>query len=161
LTLRTAIDPRDGSFSISKICIFAEKFYPADFSEQERTQLQYQLPHFQLDICNHPDLKILLSLADLTSELVKTGKAFMYPRVYRLMRLVMTLLVSTATTERAFSTMKLIKTRLRNRMGDGFLRDYMVVYIEKEIAEKFTSDEIINMYDLLGSRRAKLKLIEM
>jgi hAT family C-terminal dimerisation region len=111
LTLCTAIDPRDGSFSISKICIFAEKFYPADFSEQERTRLQYQLPHFQLDICNHPDLKILLSLADLTSELVKTGKAFMYPRVYRLMRLVMTLLVSTATTERAFSTMKLIKTR--------------------------------------------------
>jgi hypothetical protein len=46
-------------------------------------------------------------------------------------------------------------------MGDYFLRDYMVVYIEKEIVEKFSSDEIIDMYDLLGSRRAKLKLIEM
>jgi hypothetical protein len=40
-------------------------------------------------------------------------------------------------------------------MRDNFLHDYMVVYIEKEITEKFTSDEIIDMYDLLGSRRAK------
>jgi hypothetical protein len=36
----------------------------------------------------------------------------------------------------------------------------MIVYIEKEITEKFTSDEIIDIYDLLGSR-AKLKLIKM
>jgi hypothetical protein len=37
----------------------------------------------------------------------------------------------------------------------------MVVYIEKEIGEKFTCNEIIDIYDLLGSHRAKLKLIEM
>jgi hypothetical protein len=37
----------------------------------------------------------------------------------------------------------------------------MVVYIEKKITEKFTSDEIIIMYDLLGSRRIKLKLTKM
>jgi hypothetical protein len=33
----------------------------------------------------------------------------------------------------------------------------MVVYIEKEIAEKFTSNKIINIFDLLGSRKSKLK----
>jgi hAT family C-terminal dimerisation region len=57
---------------------------------------------------------------------------------------VITLPVSAATTERAFSAMKLIKTGLQNKMGDDFLRDYMVVYIENKIVEKFTSDEIIN-----------------
>ena len=46
--------------------------------------------------------------------------------------------VSTATTERAFSTMKLLKTRFRNRMEDEFLADNMIVYIEKEIAGNFT-----------------------
>lgn len=161
LTLSASLDPRYDSFNISNICILAEKFYPADFSDQERAQLECQLPHFQLDICSDPDLKGLPSLADLTSGLVKTGKASIYPMVDRIMRLVITLPVSTATTERSFSAMKLIKTGPRNRMGDGFLRDYMVVYIEKEIAAKFTSNEIIDMYDLLGSRRAKLKLIEM
>jgi hypothetical protein len=35
------------------------------------------------------------------------------------------------------------------------------VYIEKEIAERFTSDEIIKLYDFFwGSCRVKFKLIE-
>jgi hAT family C-terminal dimerisation region len=161
LTLSIALDPRDSSFSISKICTLVEKFYPADFSDQERAQLKRQLPHYQIDIRTHSDLQNSSSLADLTSRLVKVGKASIYPMVDRLLRLVITLPISTATTERAFSAMKLIKTGLRNRMGDDFLRDYMVVYIEKEIAEKFTSDEIINTFDLLGSRRSKLRLVEM
>ena len=38
---------------------------------------------------------------------------------------------------------------------------YEDMLIKKEIAARFTSDQIIDMYDLLGSRRAKLKLIEM
>ncbi|XP_057443819.1 uncharacterized protein LOC130735968 [Lotus japonicus] len=54
-----------------------------------------------------------------------------------------------ATTERAFSAMKVIKTRLRNKMEDDFLTDYMVVYIEKEIAEKYTSFIFIYNVDAL------------
>ena len=80
--------------------------------------------------------------------------------VDRLLWLVITLPVSTATTEQAFSAMKLVKTCLRNRMGDDFLRHYMVVYIGKEIAAKITSDEIINLFDT-GGRRAEYKLIDM
>jgi hypothetical protein len=161
LTLSIALDSRDSSFSISKIYTLMKKIYPADFSDRERAQLKSQLPHYQIDIRIHSDLQNSSSFADLTSRLVKVGKTSIYPMVDRLLRLVITLLISTATTERAFSAMKLIKTGLRNRMGDGFLRDYMVVYIEKEIAEKFTSDEIINTFDLLGSRRSKLKLVEI
>ncbi|XP_050157457.1 uncharacterized protein LOC126631338 [Malus sylvestris] len=41
-----------------------------------------------------------------------------------------------STTERAFSAMNLIKTRRRNKMESEFLADSMVVYIEKELAEK-------------------------
>ena len=80
--------------------------------------------------------------------------------VDRLLRLVITLPVSTATTERAFLAMKLVKTRLRNKMGDEFLRHYMVVYVGKEIAAKITSDEIIDLFDT-GSRRSEFKLIDM
>ena len=80
--------------------------------------------------------------------------------VDRLLRLVITLPVSTATTERAFSAMKLIKTRLRNRMGDDYLRNYMILYIGKEIAAKISSDEIIELFDT-GGRKAEFKLIDM
>ncbi|KAJ3699800.1 hypothetical protein LUZ61_003505 [Rhynchospora tenuis] len=159
LTLAAGLDPRNSkSFDIGEICLLVERFYPADFSNQDRDQLECQLSHYAIDVCNHPDLQISSCLADLTRRLVQTGKFTIYPMVDRLLRLIMTLPVSTATTERAFSAMKLIKTDLRNRMGDGYFRDYMIVYIEKEIAKKFTSDEIIDLYDLLGSRRAKLKL---
>jgi hypothetical protein len=40
--------------------------------------------------------------------------------------------------------MKIVKTRLRNRIEDDFLVNYLIVYIEKEIAERFTIDMIID-----------------
>ncbi|KAJ1278816.1 hypothetical protein BS78_04G107800, partial [Paspalum vaginatum] len=53
----------------------------------------------------------------------------------------LTLPVSTATVERPFSAMRLVKTRLWNKMGDDFLRYYMIVYIEKELAGKISADD--------------------
>ena len=75
----------------------------------------------------------------------------------RLIQLVVTLPVSTATTERVFSAMKLVKTRLRNKMEDGFLRDFLIIYIEKEIAMEFTTDELIDDFDAIQTHRAKFK----
>lgn len=76
--------------------------------------------------------------------------------VGRLIRLVLTLPDSTATTERAFSIMKILKTRRRNKMEDGFLRDCMSLYIEKEIAMMFTTDSIID--DLYAKKDRKVRL---
>jgi hypothetical protein len=67
--------------------------------------LKSQLPHYQIDIRTHSDLQNSSSLADLTSRLVKVGKASIYPMVDRLLRLVITLPIS---------AMKLIKTGLQN-----------------------------------------------
>ena len=71
----------------------------------------------------------------------------------RLIRLVLTLPVSTATTEQAFSVMKLLKTRLRNRMEDELLADNMIVYIEKEIARNFTIEMIMDEFYSMKNRR--------
>ncbi|KAL6885519.1 hypothetical protein ACP4OV_010298 [Aristida adscensionis] len=46
------------------------KYYPADFSSKKRTQLA-QLPHFEFDVCNHPDLIMLQSLAVITKGIVQ------------------------------------------------------------------------------------------
>ena len=67
--------------------------------------------------------------------------------IYSLLKGLTTLPVSTATTERAFSAMKLVKTRLRNKMEDGFLRDCLLIYIEKEIAVGISTDAIIDEFD--------------
>ena len=69
----------------------------------------------------------------------------------RLIRLVLTLPVSTVTMERAFSAMKLLKTRLRNKMKDDFLRDCMIVYIER------VTDSIIDNLYAKKNRKVRLK----
>lgn len=74
----------------------------------------------------------LKGLDDLSKELVKTKKHFNYPLVFRLVKFALLLLVTTATVERAFSTMKLIKNELRNQMDDGFMSSCMVPYVEKK-----------------------------
>jgi len=48
-----------------------------------------------------------------------------------LLRLVLTLSISTATVERIFPGMKVMKTRLGTTMGDGFARDCLVIYIRR------------------------------
>ena len=71
----------------------------------------------------------------------------------KLIRLVLTLPISTATTERAFSVMKLLKTKLHNRMEDEFLADNMIVYIEKEIAGNFTIEMIMDEFYSMKNHR--------
>jgi hypothetical protein len=97
------------------------------------------------------------SIAELCQGLVETEKSTIYPLVDRLIRLILTLPVSTATTERAFSAMKIVKIKLRNLIEDDFLANYLIVYIEKEIAERFTSDMIIDDFYSMKERRAQLK----
>ena len=72
------------------------------------------------------------------------GKSVSYPLVDRLLHLVLTLPVSTTTTERAFCVMEIIKTTLRNRLEGDFLTNYIILYIEKEIAKNLSVDMIID-----------------
>jgi len=64
----------------------------------------------------------------------------------RLIRLILTLLVFTATTEQTFSAMKHVKTVLRNKMKEEFLADSMMIYIELELAEDIDSNSIIDEF---------------
>ena len=61
--------------------------------------------------------------------------------------------MSRAIGERALSAMKIVKTRLHNKMEDKFLSDNLVVYIEKEIAENFTTDSILDDFRSLKEHK--------
>jgi hypothetical protein len=51
--------------------------------------------------------------------------------------------------------MKVLKTRLRNKMEDEFLANNLVIYIEKEIFESVSSDVILDDFVSLKSRRVQ------
>ena len=65
--------------------------------------------------------------------------------LYLLIKLVFVLLVATATVERAFFTMNIIKADLRNKMGDDFLTDFLVCYVEKMFLEELIIKELFNI----------------
>jgi hypothetical protein len=155
LTLSLALDPKDGykSFKIDDICSLAEVYYPLDFSEQEKINWGFQLKYFELDVHNDLKLQNLSSVAELCQGSAETGKSKTYYFIDRLIHLVLTLPVSTATIERAFSAMKIVKTTLRNKMEDEFLVNSLVVYIETEIAESFNLDSILDDFVSLKGRK--------
>ena len=70
-----------------------------------------------------------------------------------MVKLVLTLPVSIATTERAFSAMNVIKTDLHNKMEDEFLSDAMMLYNERDIAATISTDSIIDDFEDLKRRR--------
>lgn len=49
--------------------------------------------------------------------------------------------------------MKIIMTRLHNKMGDDFFVDYLVIYIEKKILENFIINSIIDEFSSMKQRR--------
>ena len=59
------------------------------------------------------------------------------------MKLVLIILVATATVERSFSAMKYIKNEPRYRMRDQWMNDCLVVYIERDIACSINNETIM------------------
>ncbi|XP_074381824.1 uncharacterized protein LOC141723813 isoform X2 [Apium graveolens] len=106
LTLTSALDPKDNfrSFKAEDIYKLAEKFYPGDFSEQKLHYLRNQLEHYKLDVIHHTSFQNMTTINKLCRGLVETNKVQHYNLIDQLIRLVLTLPVSTATAERSFST---------------------------------------------------------
>ncbi|XP_059635467.1 uncharacterized protein LOC132277645 [Cornus florida] len=159
LTFSSALDPSDSfkSFNMENICNLAEKFYHWDFTHQDLKVLKIQLMHYQLDVPSDHEFQNTSSLTDLCRKLVVRRKSKCYPLVDGLIRLVLTLPVSTTTTERAFSGMKRVKTAQRSTMGDEFLADCMTVNFEQDLVWKINLESIINEFESLKTRRAQLK----
>ncbi|XP_059629771.1 uncharacterized protein LOC132272687 [Cornus florida] len=160
LILGTTLDPKDvyKSFKVDDICDLAKKFYPKDFQD-EMHALKSQLEHYKIDVLHHPSFQNLSTISDLCKMLAKTRKRETYYLIDRLIRLILTLFVSTATTERAFSAMKRVKTKLCNKMADEFLADCMILNIERELAEDIDIDSVVNEFDSLKDRRVHLQQV--
>ena len=85
--------------------------------------------------------------------MVRTRKLEYYLLICRVVKLVLTLPVSTATTERAFSATNVIKTDFHNKMEDEFLSDAMMLFIERDIAATISTDSTIDDFEDLKRRR--------
>ena len=61
--------------------------------------------------------------------------------------------MATILVERIFSVMSIVKTDLRNKMGDEWLNHSMICYTEKEIFRSIRNDKIIKQFEDMKTRR--------
>ncbi|CAM8925564.1 unnamed protein product [Rhodiola kirilowii] len=155
IILSSTLDPKEmrTTLRVDDICKLVEKFYPTDFDEDERISLRMELQHFEL-VRQLPDFNTLTEIYELCKWLTGTRKSNMFPLLYKVITLILTLPVSTATTERSFSRMSIVKNALRNKMEDDLLSDCLVVNIEKQIAKTFSTDLIIDDFRDMETRRS-------
>ena len=64
-------------------------------------------------------------------------------RVFLSLKLALILPVSTATVERVFSGLYLVRNQTRNRMCDELLNDCLVTFLEREIFSNISEDDIV------------------
>ena len=98
----------------------------------------------------------LQGVSELAEKLVNTRKHETYPLVYLLMKLALILPVATTIVERSFSAIKYIKNELRNRIGDWWMNDCLIVYIEKDVTCSIDNETIMQRFQNMKTRRRKL-----
>ncbi|CAH9140347.1 unnamed protein product [Cuscuta epithymum] len=151
------LSPQDSfsAFEKNKLLRLTE-FYPQDFSPSDVCILKDQLESYIFDVRSNALFNDLKGLGDLAEKLVETKKHKVFPLVYKLLTLALILPVATASVERVFSAMNIVKDRLSNRMSDDWLNDRLTVYVEKDIFLKIDNDVIIERYQSMKTRREQL-----
>ncbi|XP_071713304.1 uncharacterized protein [Rutidosis leptorrhynchoides] len=157
LSCMAALHPRD-SFSMfdSPKLIRLCEFYPKDFSRAEIIELKDQLEVYHLSVRKDPRFANLNGIADLARVMVETRKYLSYPLLYRLLKLALVLPVATATVERCFSAMKIVKSNLRNRIGEEFLNACVICVVEREALAKVKDEDVLQRFQNMRLHRGKV-----
>ena len=92
----------------------------------------------------YKDCYVLLELKPLSSA---------FPNLSKLVRIAMTIAVSTAQCERSFSTLKLVKGHLQSTMGDERLANMAILSIEHEISAGINLEDVVTEFSGLDNNR--------
>ncbi|XP_066320149.1 uncharacterized protein [Miscanthus floridulus] len=140
------------SFDAQKVRRLAE-FYPKDFSNNDLLKLELQLDNYIDDMRQDASFQGLDNIVDLSVKLVETKRHKVYDMVYLLLKLILLLPVATASVERVFSALVIVKTKSRNKIGDTVLDDCLVTFIERDIFFQVNEDDIMETFMSLRKRR--------
>ncbi|XP_057441859.1 uncharacterized protein LOC130733649 [Lotus japonicus] len=153
----SCLDPKDSfsKFNVDKLAHLAN-IYHADFSNDDRGTIKVQLATYVLQVKSHASFSTCDNVASLAMKMVQTDKHLLFPLVYKLIELALILPVSTASVERAFSAMKIIKSKLRNKINDEWFNDLMICYIEREIFQSLNDVDILRTFAAKKTRRMHL-----
>ena len=108
--------------------------------------LDNQLETYIHDMQSTEEFSVFRGMGQLVEKMIEMKKNVSYLLIYSLVTLTLILLVATATVERAFSAMNIIKNQLRYQIGDQWMNDCLVTYIEKDIFKTIKCEEIMQRF---------------
>jgi hypothetical protein len=122
---------------------YVKEFYGDDF-DVDRLVLHRNM---LLDIAQTKHVR-LNNVEDIVSFIISHCESVkdMIPEIVKLLKIVMTIPVSTCTAERSFSALRRIKTYLRSTMTQQRLNDHMIVHVNREIADDLDLEEIADIF---------------
>jgi hypothetical protein len=106
-----------------------------------------------------PDILSCNDLGDLAVRMVQSDRHVVFLFVYHLIELALVLPVTTTFMERAFSSINIIKTKLRNKTVDEWLNHCMMCYIERDIFTSIEDAKILDYFQDMRTRRVNLSRI--
>ncbi len=101
-----------------------------------------------------PDSGFISSLTMAKSKLDR----MVFTDICRIYTIALTIPVTSVSSERSFSTMKIIKTRLRSVKADDRLSTLAVIHVEQKVATALDIDRLINEFARKTNRRNELLL---
>ncbi|CAN6718608.1 unnamed protein product [Malus baccata var. baccata] len=151
------LSPNDSfvAFDKEKLVRLAH-MYPKDFTYQDRSALQDQLDIYIHFVHSDNDFSQFWGINELAKKMVEKGLHQIFAYVYLLVQLALVLPVATASVERTFSAMDIIKGPLSNKMRDQWLSDSLVVYIEKDVFSCIGNEAIMEHFQTMKPRRERL-----
>ena len=97
----------------------------------------------------------LNSLSELSIKFVATKKHDLYGRVFLILKLALILPVASATVERVFSRLNLVKNQTSNCMCDELLNDCLAIFIYREFFSIISEGDIIHTFIAMRNRNTK------
>jgi hypothetical protein len=115
-------------------------FYPNDVDQDTITE-EYNLFVRVISSSNLPN-----DIQTIFLHIVDQGMGSMFPNVFTLYRLIMTLPATSTSCERSFSALNFVKNKLRTTMTQGRLSDLMVVAVESERSKVAKVEDIVDFF---------------
>ena len=79
-----------------------------------------------------------------------------FPGLFTMYRIFLTLPINSAGAERSFSRLKLIKSYVRSTIGEDRLSGLALITIERQFASEVDYNEVIDNFARMKPRRKKL-----
>ena len=147
------------SFALGDISVepIAE-FYKSDFNKDKLTLHRDMF----LDICKSRkyELKSIADIVDIFNEPENACLTDLLTEFHTFLRIMLTIPVTSCTSERSFSALRRLKTYLRSTMTQNRLNDLAILHIHKDLSKNIDINSIANDFINVNNIRRNTFFIE-